>query len=46
MTGLNLQVNGGNQLTRFPYLSELPMGEETYGSGKPLGDRPGGANNQ
>ncbi len=46
VTGLNLQVNGGNQLTRFPYLSELPMGEETYGSGKPLGDRPGGANNQ
>jgi NAD(P)-dependent dehydrogenase (short-subunit alcohol dehydrogenase family) len=38
-TGLNLQLNGGNQLTRFPYLSELPMGEATYGSGKPLGDR-------
>ena len=39
MTGLNLQVNGGNHLTRFPYLSELPMGEASYGSGKPLGDR-------
>jgi NAD(P)-dependent dehydrogenase (short-subunit alcohol dehydrogenase family) len=39
VTGLNLQVNGGNQLTRFPYLSELPMGQETYGSGKPLADR-------
>jgi len=39
VTGLNLQVNGGNQLTRFPYLRELPMGEETYGSGKPLADR-------
>ena len=39
VTGLNLQLNGGNQLTRFPYLSELPMGEESYGSGKPLGDR-------
>jgi NAD(P)-dependent dehydrogenase (short-subunit alcohol dehydrogenase family) len=38
-TGLNLQLNGGNQLTRFPYLSELPMGEATYGAGKPLGDR-------
>ena len=40
VTGLNLQVNGGNQLTRFPYTSELPMGQETYGSGKPLSDRP------
>jgi NAD(P)-dependent dehydrogenase (short-subunit alcohol dehydrogenase family) len=39
VTGLNLQVNGGNHLTRFPYLSELPMGQDTYGSGKPLGDR-------
>lgn len=39
VTGLNLQVNGGNHLTRFPYLSELPLGQETYGSGKPLGDR-------
>ena len=44
VTGLNLQVNGGNQLTRFPYLKELPMGEETYGSGKPLADRPPTAN--
>jgi NAD(P)-dependent dehydrogenase (short-subunit alcohol dehydrogenase family) len=39
VTGLNLQVNGGNHLTRFPYLRELPMGQETYGSGKPLADR-------
>lgn len=39
VTGLNLQLNGGNQLTRFPYLAELPLGEESYGSGKPLGDR-------
>jgi NAD(P)-dependent dehydrogenase (short-subunit alcohol dehydrogenase family) len=39
VTGLNLQVNGGNQLTRFPYLRELPMGKEAYGSGKPLADR-------
>jgi NAD(P)-dependent dehydrogenase (short-subunit alcohol dehydrogenase family) len=43
VTGLNLQVSGGNQLTRFPYPSELPMGEETYGSGKPLADRQGDA---
>lgn len=40
VTGLNLQVNGGNHLTRFPYMSELPQGRESYGSGKPLGDRP------
>jgi NAD(P)-dependent dehydrogenase (short-subunit alcohol dehydrogenase family) len=41
VTGLNLQVNGGNQLTRFPTLDELPGGREAYGSGKPLSDRPG-----
>jgi NAD(P)-dependent dehydrogenase (short-subunit alcohol dehydrogenase family) len=41
VSGLNLQVNGGNQLTRFPYLDELPGGKEAYGSGKPLADRPG-----
>ena len=41
VTGLNLQVNGGNQLTRFPYLDELPGGKEAYGSGKPLADRNG-----
>lgn len=39
VTGLNLQVNGGNQLTRLPYLHELPGGAESYGSGKPLFDR-------
>jgi NAD(P)-dependent dehydrogenase (short-subunit alcohol dehydrogenase family) len=39
VTGLNLQVNGGNQLTRFPTLDELPMGRDTYGEGKPLSDR-------
>ena len=42
VTGLNLQVSGGNQLTRFPYLDELPQGREAYGSGKPLADRDGG----
>lgn len=39
VTGLNLQVNGGNQLTRLPRLDEVPGGAEGYGSGKPLGDR-------
>jgi NAD(P)-dependent dehydrogenase (short-subunit alcohol dehydrogenase family) len=39
VTGLNLQVNGGNQLTRFPTLDELPMGRDSYGEGKPLSDR-------
>ncbi len=39
--GLNLQLNGDNHLTCLPYLSELPMGEESCGSGKPLGDRNG-----
>jgi 3-oxoacyl-[acyl-carrier protein] reductase len=41
VTGLNLQVNGGNQLTRMPFLSELPGGADSYGEGKPLGDRAG-----
>jgi NAD(P)-dependent dehydrogenase (short-subunit alcohol dehydrogenase family) len=40
VTGLNLQVNGGNHLTRFPYLTEFPTAEQTYdGAGKPLFDR-------
>jgi NAD(P)-dependent dehydrogenase (short-subunit alcohol dehydrogenase family) len=39
VTGLNMQVNGGNQLTRMPYLDEMPGGREAYGSGKVLGDR-------
>lgn len=39
VTGLNLQVNGGNQLTRFPRLDEMPGGAAAYGSGKVLGDR-------
>jgi NAD(P)-dependent dehydrogenase (short-subunit alcohol dehydrogenase family) len=42
VTGLNLQVNGGNALTRMPYLSELPGGSDSYGSGKPLFEREGG----
>ena len=42
VTGLNLQVNGGNQLTRFPKLDELSGGVEAFGSGKVLGDREGG----
>ncbi len=39
VTGLNLQVNGGNQLTRMPRLDEMPGGAEAYGSGKTLADR-------
>ncbi len=39
VTGLNMQVNGGAQLTRMPYLDELPGGAKAYGSGKVLGDR-------
>lgn len=39
VTGLNMQVNGGNQLTRMPFLDEMPGGREAYGSGKVLGDR-------
>jgi NAD(P)-dependent dehydrogenase (short-subunit alcohol dehydrogenase family) len=30
VTGLNLPVNGGNQLTRMPRADELPMGEASY----------------
>lgn len=30
VTGLNLPVNGGNQLTRMARLDELPMGFDTY----------------
>lgn len=37
VTGLNLQLNGGNQLTRFPAPHELPGTEHAYdGTGKPL----------
>lgn len=39
VTGLNLQVNGGNHLTRFPTIAELSGGVEAFGSGKVLGDR-------
>jgi NAD(P)-dependent dehydrogenase (short-subunit alcohol dehydrogenase family) len=30
VTGLNLPVNGGNQLTRMPRADELPMGAASY----------------
>ena len=30
VTGLNIPVNGGNQLTRMPRADELPMGEASY----------------
>lgn len=39
VTGLNLQVNGGNHLTRMPRIDEMPGGAEAYGSGKTLADR-------
>jgi len=39
VTGLNLQVNGGMHLCRFPYLRELPGGAAAFGEGLPLGDR-------
>jgi NAD(P)-dependent dehydrogenase (short-subunit alcohol dehydrogenase family) len=39
VTGLNLQVNGGNHLTRFPTLNEMSGGAAAFGSGKVLGDR-------
>ena len=39
VTGLNMQINGGNQLTRMPYIEEMPGGAKAYGSGKVLGDR-------
>jgi NAD(P)-dependent dehydrogenase (short-subunit alcohol dehydrogenase family) len=30
VTGLNIPVNGGNQLTRMPRVDELPLGEKSY----------------
>lgn len=40
VTGINLQVNGGNHLSRFPYLGELPGAEQAYdGTGAPLFER-------
>jgi NAD(P)-dependent dehydrogenase (short-subunit alcohol dehydrogenase family) len=39
ITGHNLPVNGGMQLTRFPYVDELPGGAESYGDIKALFDR-------
>lgn len=39
VTGLNLQVNGGNHLTRFPYLHEFGSGDSTFDTVQALGDR-------
>ncbi|HKQ84070.1 MAG TPA: SDR family oxidoreductase [Steroidobacteraceae bacterium] len=39
VTGLNLQVNGGNHLTRFPSPQDLNTIVEAYKTGKPLYDR-------
>ncbi|MET0546307.1 MAG: SDR family oxidoreductase, partial [Caulobacterales bacterium] len=33
VTGLNLPVSGGNQMTRQPRLEELPLGQESYTGG-------------
>lgn len=30
VSGLNIPVNGGNQLTRFPRMDELPLGGDSY----------------
>jgi NAD(P)-dependent dehydrogenase (short-subunit alcohol dehydrogenase family) len=38
VTGLNLPVNGGMQLTRFPYLDELPAGPDTFGAASGYGE--------
>ena len=40
VTGLNLDVSGGNQLTRFPRLDELPDFGGGYAEVAPLHDRP------
>ena len=39
VTGLNLPVSGGNQLTRFPYLNEFDGGKTAFDKVSPLGDR-------
>jgi NAD(P)-dependent dehydrogenase (short-subunit alcohol dehydrogenase family) len=40
VTGLNLPVNGGNQLTRFPTVAEMPGGASDWeGKGQLLFDR-------
>lgn len=39
VTGMNLQVNGGNHLTRFPYLHEFDGGKATFDTVQALGDR-------
>lgn len=42
VTGLNLPVCGGNQLTRFPYLNELPGADSAWeGKGATLHERTG-----
>lgn len=39
VTGSMLDVSGGHQLTRFPYLHELPGGDVNYEGSGALGDR-------
>lgn len=38
-TGLNLQLNGGNHITRFPYISELPSSDHTFDDIRTVYDR-------
>jgi NAD(P)-dependent dehydrogenase (short-subunit alcohol dehydrogenase family) len=39
ITGCNLDISGGNQLTRFPYLHELPGAGKSYEGSGALYDR-------
>jgi hypothetical protein len=39
ITGCSLDVSGGNQLNRFPFLEELPGQGESYEGTGPLYDR-------
>jgi hypothetical protein len=39
ITGSMLDISGGNQLNRFPFLEELPGGEENYKDSGALFDK-------
>lgn len=42
MSGCMLDVSGGNQINRFPFLSELPGGDKNYEGSGALADREAG----
>ncbi|MET0546840.1 MAG: SDR family oxidoreductase [Caulobacterales bacterium] len=42
MTGCHLDVSGGNQLARFPFMHELPGAREAYAGSGPLASRESG----